>query len=639
MYENVLREGKIGSLTLKNRFVMSAMGADFWPGVHETTVAWFEERAKGGFGLIITGFQAVVPSGKGEFFENVVSEVPSEQYAHLADVVHQHGAKLFVQIHHAGRQQGHADGIEIAESASAIPCTHKRCLTRELRTDEVWAIIEAFGDSALKLKEAGVDGVEIHGGHGYLADTFMSGNTNQRTDEFGGDLAGRAKFPVEVVKNIRKKCGDDFPICFKISREGGEIGSRKLNETIMICKMLVKAGVDAIDVSNGNYTMWHKMMPPYQEPVGLNADGARAIKQAVNVPVMCVGRMNDPMEIDSFIEDGYMDFAVLGRPSIADAHFPNKVAEGLTDEICPCVGCLTSCQGMIGSTGQPGATMCAMNPFSHNETMVKLYPAQEPKHIVVVGGGFAGMNAAWVAAARGHKVTLLEKGNKLGGQVLLAMVPPSKNELSRAVKYFTNMCKKYGVDIRTETEANADNIMALKPDHVVLATGATPIIPGFAADGNVVLAQDILSGKVLAGNNCLVLGGGLVGIETAEFIVSQNREADVVEMRPTVGEEQSPYVWINIARYLKDENVNIMTGTKVKKLTADGAVCETADGEVVLSGYDMLVLALGTKPYNPLEAELKDLVEVSVVGDAFGGPYQGTQRAAVDGGVFKALSL
>lgn len=640
MYEHILSEHKIGGITIKNRFVMPGMGANYYGMINEEDIAWYEERAKGGFGLIITEFNAVEPAGKGLFSEIVSCDEIIPDYQKLADRIHQYGSKIFVQLHHAGRQCNIEDGTQTSVGASAIPCPRKRSVVKELSTQDVWDIIEKFGDAALRAKKGGMDGVEIHGGHGYLVDQFMSAHTNIRTDEFGGDLSCRMRFPLEILNNIKKKCGSDFPVSMRISFENKDMGGRKLNETIMVCKQMEKAGLDVLNISSGSYSQWDYIMSPYFEPVGVNADPAKAIKAAVNIPVMCVGRMNDPLAIDSYIENGYFDFALLGRVSIADAHFPNKVKEGRTDEICPCVGCLTSCQGMTGSLGTPGATMCAMNPFSHNETRMGLYPAENPRNIVVIGGGPAGLNVAWVAAARGHKVTLFEKLDRVGGQMLYAMVPPGKSELARAVKYFHTMCKKYGVEIITGVEADKDVILSRKPEAVVLATGAVPIEAKFPADNmKPVRAIDILSGHVIAGDNCLVIGGGLVGIETAEFLVSQNRKAAVVEMQSTVGGAQNETIHHYTERYLKDNDIKIMTETVVEKLTNDGAVCKIKDREITLSGYDMIISALGTKPYNPLEAELKELVEVHVIGDSFGGPNQNSIRAAVDGGVFKALQL
>lgn len=640
MYEHVLSEYKIGGLTIKNRFVMPGMGANYYGAINEEDIAWYEERAKGGFGLIITEFNAVEPSGRGLFSEIVSTNEIISDYQKLAERIHKYGSKIFVQLHHAGRQCNMEDGIETSVGASTIPCPRKRSIVKELSTQEVWNIIEKFGDAALRAKKGGMDGVEIHGGHGYLVDQFMSAHTNIRTDEFGGDLSCRIRFPLEILKNIKKKCGSDFPVSMRISFENKDLGGRKLNETIMVCKQMEKAGLDVLNISNGSYSQWDYIMAPYFESVGINADPAKAIKESVNIPVMCVGRMNDPLAIDSFIEEGYFDFALLGRTSIADAHFPNKVKERRTEEICPCVGCLTSCQGMTGSLGMPGATMCAMNPFSHNETRMGLYPAEKPRNIVVVGGGPAGLNVAWVAAARGHKVTLFEKSDRIGGQMLYAMVPPGKSELARAVKYFYTMCKKYGVEIITGVEADKDTVLSRKPDAIVLATGAVPIEAKFSVNNTEpIRAIDILAGRVIAGNNCLVIGGGLVGIETAEFLVSQKRNVAVVEMQSTIGGAQNETIRHYTERYLKENDVKIMTETAVMKLTDDGAVCNTKNGEINLFGYDMIISALGTKPYNPLEVELRDLAEVHVIGDALGGPNQNTIRAAVDGGVYKALQL
>ncbi len=638
MFENCWSEGKIGSLTLKNRFVMPGMGVNFNSTFDDEAIAWYEARAKGGFGLIVTEFNAVNSLGKGTFGEVVSSDDEMDNYKKLTEALHRHGAKVFMQIHHAGRQTSKSWRPGMVVGPTAIPCPKERAIVHELTTEEVYEIIDDFATTALRAKNSGFDGIEIHGGHGYLVAGFLSLYSNKRTDEFGGDILGRSRFATEIIRKIKETCGADFPISFRISYDEKVEGGRRLNETVILCKLLEKAGVDAFNVSVGTYGAYYSLIAPYFEGVAYNVEPARVIKGAVKVPVMAVGRLNDPVAIDSVIEDGYCDFVLMGRGSIADPAFPNKVKEGRTDEICPCVGCMTRCQGMPGSEGFP-IISCAMNPFAHRELDRQITPVEEAKNVVVIGAGPGGLNAAWVAAARGHKVTLFEKSGKLGGQMLYAMMPPAKGELARAIKYFGTMCKKYGVDIRLNTEVNAEEIKAMAPDAVIVATGATPIVVNLPNDGaELILAQDILSGKVVCGDNCLVIGGGLVGLETAEFIVSQNCHADVVEMKEELAEDQNPSVWHYMHKYLVDNGTKLMTGTKVKKFIADGAECENEDGSLTLGGYDMLVLALGSRPYNPFEGKLEGL-DVRVVGDAVGDPDIANIRAAVEAGVIEGLDV
>lgn len=641
MFEHVLSPCKIGKIEIQNRFVMPGMGVNDNGTVDDFTIGWYEARAKGGFGLIITEFFAIDSLGKAVPDEIVIDNdniIP--MISKLPESIHKYNTKIFMQIHHAGRETNSysIDGQPV--SASAIPCPVNREIPRELTTEEVYEIIEKFGDAALRAKKAGFDGVELHFGHGYLGTQFMSSYVNRRTDEFGGDINGRAKFCIDVVKNIKCKCGDNFPVSMRLSGDELVEGGRTLDETVILAKMLEKAGVDVFNMSTGVYAKMSYTVAPYPVPAAFNVKAAKAIKEVVNVPVIAVGRLSDPTLMDSIIEDGNCDLVALGRASIADCEFPNKVKLGKIDEISPCVACNSRCQMGQGSDPNDLGISCAFNPLSGHETTMKISRSKNPKNVVVVGGGVGGLETAWIAAACGHQVTLMEKTNKLGGQIVYGCVPPGKQDLSRAVKYYITMCKKYGVDIKINFEATKENILKDNPDAVVLATGALPINPPIASAGiPVVQAIDVLGGKVQAGNRVLIIGGGLVGLETAEFLSSQMRSATIVEMCDDIGNGIKDSIKSFILKNLSDNGVEIVTGAKVEKFTTDGAVCATNAGELVLNGYDMVLLAMGTKSFNPLEEELKGAVkELHVIGDACTFLNK-TIAAAVDSGAKVALSL
>jgi NADPH-dependent 2,4-dienoyl-CoA reductase/sulfur reductase-like enzyme len=360
------------------------------------------------------------------------------------------------------------------------------------------------------------------------------------------------------------------------------------------------------------------MVPPANVPQGFNLDAAQAVKQAVHIPVIAVGRIIDPVMAEDVIASGIADFVALGRACLADPEFPNKVQEGKTDEISPCVGCLTRCNGAPGIDPNDHGVSCMINPFTGHERFMQINKAEKTKNIVVVGGGMGGLEAAWISAARGHQVTLFEKNKKVGGQVIPGSVPPFKHELTRAIRFYATMCKKYGVDMRLGTEADTQAVLDLKPDEVILVTGATPAAPAIPNEGiPVVQAVDVLNGQVMVGKRVLIVGGGLVGLETAEYLLTQNRQVTVVEMLDQAGAGLHPSIQFFVFRALKEGGVDILTNTKVEKFLADGAICSTGSGELTLSGYDMVVLAVGSKAYNPLQAALEGKVpSLHVIGDA-----------------------
>lgn len=622
MFEHVLQKGQIGGVTLKNRFVMPAMSSSHGEAngtAGPDLIAYYAARARGGFGLIITEFTYVSPEGcaiPGQL--RIDSDDCITGYRALTERVHAEGGTIFMQIHHAGRETvSQITGLPNV-APSAVPCPVNLQIPHELTLEEVWAVIEKYGDAALRAKKAGFDGVEIHGAHGYLAAQFASSYANKRMDEFGGDIQGKCKFPVELVRNVKKKCGADFPVIYRISGEEHVEDGRQIGETVIIAKALEEAGVDAIHVSAGVYASMPYIIAPSHVPFGYNLYAARAVKAAVHIPVIGVGRITDPSVAEDAVSSGAADFVSLGRASIADPEFPIKVLEGRTDEISPCVGCLSRCQGYPGVDPNDHGVSCMINPLSGHENRLPVVKSDAKKCITVVGGGPGGLEFAWLAASRGHQVTLFEKTDKLGGQLVPGCVPPAKQELTRAIRFYTTMCKKYGVDIRLNAEADADRVAATHPDAVVLATGGVEIQPQIENEGlPVAQAVDVLRGRVFVGKRVLVVGGGLVGVEMAEHLLNQNRRATIVEMLDTVAGGMHPSTLFFLMPNLQKGGVEILKNTRVERFTRDGAVCVTPTGEITLSGYDMAILAMGVKSYNPLEAAFKEKFEsVYVIGDA-----------------------
>lgn len=625
-FETLLSPINIGSCTIKNRFVVPPMDTSF-PNddgtVSQQAIDYYAERAKGGFGLITIEYVSVDPNGKP--MPNTFSIYDDKfipGFKKLAEAIHQyHGAKTFLQLNHCGRQ-GYPTitGIEL-EAPSAISCGSLRHIPREMTTQDVYDMVEQFGDGAYRAMLAGFDGVEIHGGHGYLVGEFMSFYANKRLDEFGGNFRDRMRFPELIIQNIRRKCGNDFPISMRISADERVPGCPDINETRAIAKYLEGVGLDAMNVSTAGYASAHMCFPSSQINYEFNIAAAEAVKASTSkLVVIGGGRVPEPYLAEDILTSNRADMVFFGRGSIADPHLPNKVAAGKYEEICPCIGCVERCPQHFHN--HDTFLSCLMNPVTGREGTLKMEKTQQPKNIAVVGGGPGGLYTAWVSAKRGHKVTLFEKQGVMGGQFRIGSLPPFKHDVARGIKYMVTMCRKYGVDIRMNTEASADMLTGY--DCVVLATGGTPLVPNIPGINgeNIYKAVDIFTGnlpnKLMPRGKMLVIGGGIVGLEIADFMGERDNKITVVEMADTVGAAYDFRVTrIMMPRLLNDYGVEIRTGTKVKEFTADGAICQCKGEELVLSGYDAIILAMGAKSYNPLQAELEGKVpELHVIGDA-----------------------
>lgn len=621
MFNNSLKPCRIGKMELRNRFVMPPMGschASSDGSANDNFIAYYTERAKGGFSLLIMEITGIDPLAKAIAEQIMISDdkyIPGLK--RLTDSVHSYGAKIVAQLHHAGRQTTRAllNG-EQPVAPSAIPCPLLQSDPRELTTAEVYELIDKFIAAAVRAQKAGFDGVEVHGAHGYLITQFLSGFSNKRTDEFGGTFSKRCKFALDIIRGIKEKCGRAFPILFRISADERVKGGLTPYQSVSIAKLAEQAGADAINVSTANYASLPYIIAPSAVSPGFNLNDTLIIKKAVTIPVIAVGRIVDPYMVESIIADGIADLVALGRSSLSDPHFPNKVKDGKIDEINPCVGCMTRCQNIFNEKDR--AFSCMVNPFAGFEDTRKITEAEKKKKIVVVGAGPAGLYCAWVLAARGHNVTVLEKAGKAGGQFIAASVPPGKQALLSSISYYLEMCKKYNVEIRYNTEATAKLIESLSADEVVLATGALPLDCNIPAKDTVVAqAVDVLTGKVAPGQNMLIVGGGMVGIETAEYLISLNRRVTIVEMEDEVARDMPAAVKYFAMKTLQENNVKIITRTKVSEINRQGAVCVNISGIVDLTGYDMVIMAAGAVPYNPLEDVLRGKVKsLHVIGDA-----------------------
>ena len=526
-FTNTFTPYKIGKMEVKNRLIVPAMDSGVFDQkgfVYQPTLDYYGARAAGGFGLIIIEITAVEPTGVGMPCEPAGwTDECIPGMTRLADVIHQNGARTIVQLHHAGRETVSLMAGKVV-APSSVPCPTNRETPHEFTTQEVYDLIQHYVDAAVRMQKAGFDGVEIHASHGYMGGQFLSPRSNKRVDEFGGGVEGRAYFMKLVVEGIKKACGEDFVVTARVSSKENRIGGLEMEETVVFASMLEAYGYDALHISAGTYETWETIVPPTAWQSGWNLGSSRRIKEAVNIPVFSVGLFHDPYTIETAIKRGDCDAVSLGRQSIADPAFPNKVVGGAEDDIIPCIGCTQRCMEFnYPENLMPGdwGVGCMYNPQSSHRADRMLTQTAEPKNVVVVGAGPGGMTAAWMSAFRGHNVTLIEKEDKLhaGGQLRIGAFPPFKQPLTREIRYMLRQCEKNGVNMMWNTEATPELIKGLNPDVVIMATGATPLVPNIPGlkETGVVLANDVLQGTPVLKQSCLIIGGGEVGAETAEF--------------------------------------------------------------------------------------------------------------------------
>ena len=629
---------KIGSMEVRNRFVVPAMGtnlAEHNGEAGEALISYYTERAKGGFGLIITECSAVSYEGRSLINEcGLWDDSLISSYRKLIDSVHAEGAKIAVQLRHCGRETEprYTGGKEIP-APSKVPCPTCQSMPHEMSSEEVYEMVTTFGDAALRGKKAGFDAVELHASHGYLIAQFLSGHANKRTDEFGGSLYNRMRFLKLILREIRRKTGNDFPIIIRISGTEMITGGREVQETKAVCRMCEDEGANAIHVSISTYgSLAYCIGSTYLAP-GYETSAAEAIKKAVGLPVITVGRYTDAEIAESVIQDGSADMVAFGRQSIADPHFPNKVLSLRQDDIIPCISCG---QGCIMHLFSDEPISCVVNPKNGTEEEYISNKAKASKHVLVAGGGPGGLLAAWIMAARGHQVDLVEKEGYLGGAFLPAAYPPSKSSICKMIGFYIRQCQKYGVHITLNTELTTEKVKEINPDAVVIATGSRNLTPPIKGIDNIAILNpcDVLLGKVVTGHKVLVAGGGLIGAETADFLAEQGRNVTIIEMKPEIASDLDPYGKPLLIKELENHEVKMLKNAAIQEFISNGVTYKDVtkkDAKIqTLDGFDSVVLALGTRSYNPFENSLKDIAkEVYIIGDAqkAGKVYAATHEA------------
>jgi len=629
----------VGSVRIKNRIAMAPlviMGMTHANGSPtQRAVDFYAERARGGVGLIIVGgFKVEKEIDTAVEGFPVVTRAVLTPLGELCETVHSWGTKVFIQLT-AGLGRVAAPYFFQGKPVSASPIPYywdPKITCRPLEMEEVGRIVSAFGDAAAIVAAAGADGIEIHGHEGYLLDQFSTSLWNQRTDRYGGDLRGRLTFSFEILRDIKRKVGNHFPVIYRFGLKhfikawnaGGlkgetyrELG-RDVEEGIEMAKLLQEGGADALHVDAGCYDSTYWAHPPLYQEHGYIADLAAETKRVVKIPVIAVGRLEVPEFALKAVEEGKADMVALGRGLLADPHWPNKIREGREKDIRPCLGCNDGCSGRLHA-GKPMS--CAVNPSCGREGLYSIVPTHPPKKVWIAGGGPAGMEAARVSAIRGHQVTLYEKERILGGQLTAASVPDFKKDIKRLMEWYQHQIDLLGVDIELGTELTADLIVRGKPDVVFVATGSKPIVPdlpGVDRD-NVMTCAEFLLGKKRAGETVVIIGGGLMGCETALWCARLGKKVTVLEEAPQLMASGIPVPRMNkimLQDLLAAHHVDLLTNVRVEEITIDGVTIADIESNQKTIRADTVALAIGSKEVEGLYETLKDrVVQLYRLGD------------------------
>ncbi len=598
------------TVTLQNRIVMPGLASFLIEedgSITDKTVEHYRRRASGGPAMVIVEACAVAPEGiVSPHQARIYDDRFVEGLSRIALSIKEEGAIPAVQIHHGGRQTSPRVIGRKPFAPSHLPCPTIRGDVEPLSKDGILHIVRQFGDAATRSLEAGFELIEIHGAHGYLINQFLSAFSNVREDEYGGDTEKRSRFAREIVEEIRRRVGPDYPIAFKISAQEFVPGGLNVSESIKVLKGLVDCGIDAVQVSAGNDATPEWICQPMFMEKACLADSAAEIRRALNVPVMAVGRINGPEIANEIIAQGKADLVCIGRGLLADPKMPIKAREGRLEDIRTCIACNTCMESIF----RKGRVECLVNPTLGREHEMTLTPTDTPKKVMVVGGGPGGLDVAWVAARRGHEVHLYERQESLGGQLLLGAVTSYKRELLSLIAYQKRQAEKYGVRFHLGVNVTPETVARVKPDVVVLATGSVPDYPPVPGiDSPIVrsISEVLLEPPPPPGPLSVVIGGGATGCELALHLSENGCPVAIVEKLMRIGPRIESVTRKMILDKLAFQGVSMMTGYEVSCIQENGVALRNRDSGETFIEAGLVVLVTGMRPENTLHQALDGL--------------------------------
>ena len=583
--------------------------------ISDATVEHYRRRAGGGPAMVITEACAVSPEGVvSAHHARIYADRFIEELSRIAAAIKEEGCVPALQIHHSGRQTSVKVIKRKPLAPSPLPCPAIRGDVEPLSIGGIQELVKKFGDAAVRANQAGFELIEIHGAHGYLINQFLSPFSNIRNDAYGGTVAARTRFAREIVEELRRRLGHEFPISFKISAEEYVDGGLTTTESIEILKVLVDAGIDVVQVSAGNdLTPEWICQPMFMEKACL-VNSAKQVKQALDIPVMVVGRINDPQIANDIIAQAKADLVCMGRGLLADPEMPLKAQAGRLDEIRTCIACNTCMESIF----KKGHIECLVNPMLGREKEMAFVPTLKPKKIMVVGGGPGGLNVAWVAAKRGHDVHVYEKRRELGGQLLPGSLPGHKAELRTLIQFQKKQAELFGVKCHLNHEVSAEDIRVFNPDVVILATGSLPALPSVQGiEKDIVLTyEDVLNDEPVDFQSVVIVGGGPTGLELALLLSESGCSVTVVEILPDAGKDLEAMTKKIIFTRLKENNVAVATDTRLLKIEDNGVIVADRENQERFIESDKVLIATGTRPNLKLYDQIKSLgFKIHQIGD------------------------